>query len=133
MNRMMQNMRRQCPVPSTVDDWRLTENFRMDNPIREDHDGARKFHLQFDVRQFKPEEIAVKTNGNQLTVQAKHEEKDSGKNVLREYCRQYVIPREVNPEHLISKLSSEGMLTIEAPLPALHGPRDKLIAIEHRK
>ncbi|XP_069120822.1 heat shock protein Hsp-16.41-like [Argopecten irradians] len=133
MNRMMQNMRGNLPVPYTVDDWRLSENFRMDNPIREEHDGSRKFYLQFDVRQFKPEEINVKTNGNQLTVQAKHQEDGSGKQVHREYCRQYVIPREVNPEHLISKLSTEGMLTIEAPLPALQGPRDKLIPIEHKK
>lgn len=148
MNRMMRGLNRntttqtvpvmdnqQLAIPNlpSVDDWRLTENFRLDNPIKQDYDGSRKFYLQFDVRQFKPEEIHVKTSGNQLTVQARHEEKDSGKSAFREYCRQYVLPKEVRQDQLVSKLSHDGVLSIEAPLPALSGPRDRLIAIEHGK
>lgn len=134
MNKMMENMQRSAPAPAplqNVDDWRLTENFRMENPIQTFADGSRKFRLQFDMRQFKPEEIQVRTAGNSLTVSAKHDEKDPNKAVFREYNRSYVLPKEVNPERLSSKLSTEGVLTIEAMLPALEGPREKLIPIKH--
>ncbi|XP_052219587.1 body wall muscle protein HR-29-like [Dreissena polymorpha] len=130
MGRMMDNMKVMNPI-SNIDDWRLTENFRMENPIQSYGDGSRKFSLQFDLRQFKPEEIQVRTSGNQLTVSARHEDKDAGKAVFREYNRSYVLPKDVAPERLTSKLSTGGVLTIEAPLPALEGPREKLIPIKH--
>lgn len=130
MSKMVANMQKSAPV-SNVDDWRLTENFRMENPIHTYGDGTRKFQLQFDVRQFKPEEIQVRTAGNQLTVHAKHDEKDPNKAVFREYNRSYILPKDVNPERLSSKLNVDGVLTIEAPLPALEGPREKLIPIKH--
>lgn len=132
MSRMMENMQKSAPAPlQNVDDWRLTENFRMENPIHTYADGTRKFHLEFDMRQFKPEEIQVKTSGNTLTVSAKHDEKDPNKSVFREYNRSYVIPKDVAPERLTSKLSTGGVLTIEAPLPAIENPREKLIPIKH--
>ncbi|KAL4218683.1 small heat shock protein (HSP20) [Mactra antiquata] len=132
MTKMMDNMKRNAPAPlDSVDDWRLTENFRMENPVQNFADGSRKFHLQFDMRQFKPEEIQVRTAGNTLTVSAKHDEKDPNKSVFREYNRSYVLPKDVSPERLTSKLSTGGVLTIEAPLPALEGPREKLIPIKH--
>lgn len=121
------------PVVPSVEDWRLSENFRMDNPIVQERDGARKFYLEFDVSHFKPEEIAVKTSGNQLSIHARHEDKDPNRQSYREFSRQYVLPKEVKPDFLTSKLSDRGKLTIEAPLPALTGGRDKLIPIEHRK
>lgn len=132
MQRMMSGMQTLAPAPaSSVDDWRLTENFRLENPIITERDGTRKFKLQFDVRQFKPEEINVKTAGNTLSVHAKHEEKDQGKSVFREYNRQYVIPKDVHSEQLSSKLSTDGVLTIEAPLPSIEGRGEKLIPIKH--
>ena len=36
------------------------ENQRMENPFVTDKDGNRKLQLQYDVHQFKPEEIQVK-------------------------------------------------------------------------
>lgn len=132
MNKMFKNMQTLQPV-GNVEDSRLSENFRMDNPVVQDRSGSRKFHLEFDVRQFKPEEIEVKTFGNQLTIHAKHEDKENGKSSFREYQKQFTLPKEVSLELLSSKLSTQGVLTIEAPLPALEGPRDKLIPIQHRK
>lgn len=116
---------------SNVDDWRLNENFKLENPIQTYPDGSRKFHLEFDMRQFKPEEIQVRTAGNTLSVSARHEEKDTGKSVFREYNRSYVIPKEVSPDRLSSKLGGDGRLTIECHLPAIEGPREKLIPIKH--
>ncbi|KAL3870545.1 hypothetical protein ACJMK2_038598 [Sinanodonta woodiana] len=132
MNKMLQNTQK-FGNPGTVDDWKLTENFGLEKPIITERDGSRKFRLEFDMRQFKPDEISVRTVGNQLSVHAKHEEKDGGKVSSSEFKRQYVIPREVDPERLISKLSASGVLSIEARLPALDAPRDRLIFIDHRK
>ena len=53
---------------------RQAEAWHMDNPIVTDNQGNRKLQLRFDVRQFKPEEITIKTKDNQLEIQAKHEE-----------------------------------------------------------
>lgn len=38
-------------------------------------DGTKVFRVSFDVSQFSPDEISVKTQDNKLIVQAKHEEK----------------------------------------------------------
>lgn len=105
------------PCQPSVDDRRITENFRMDNPITEDHNGSRKFYLEYDMSQFKPEEITVKTSGRELIVFAKHEEKEENYSSRREYARKYLLPEEVKEEMLTSKLSEAGILTIEAPLP----------------
>ena len=147
MKRMSDEMRRMCdimsrggmsdsapptqaPILPSVDDWRLTENFRMDNPIIQERDGSRKFYLEFDVSQFKPEEITVKTSGSQLSVHARHDDKGPNRTAYHEFARHYTLPKEVKP---VSKLSERGKLTIEAPLPALPGSREKRFPIEHRK
>ncbi|KAI8779169.1 heat shock protein 30C [Biomphalaria glabrata] len=132
MRRMFSDMQHLMPADSNPDNWRIKENFYLDNPVRQDQNsGQRFFRLQFDVRQFKPEEIFVKTIGNQLTVHAIHDDNQEGKSVHREYNRQYVLPKDLNPELLVSKLNREGVLTIEAPLPITDTYRDKLIPIKH--
>lgn len=134
MNNMAKNFQRSGPASGlkTVEDLRLVEDFNVNNPVQEDVYGNRMFQLGFDVRQFRPEEIHIKTNGNQLSVHCKHEEKENGKSVFREYNRQFILPKEVNPEHLTSKLSGDGSLKISAPLPPLAGSRDRLIPIDKK-
>lgn len=131
MRKMFADMQHLMPMDANPESWRMKENFLMDNPIHQSRSGDRMFRLQFDVRQFKPDEIFVKTIGNQLTVHAKHEEKGEGKSLNREYARQYILPKELNPENLMSKLNRDGVLTIEAPLPIKEGNHDRLIAIKH--
>lgn len=41
--------------------------------------------FRFDVAQYKPEEVTVKTVDNRLLVHAKHEEKTPQRAVFREY------------------------------------------------
>ncbi|XP_048777307.1 major egg antigen-like [Ostrea edulis] len=134
MNNMARNFQRAGPASGqkTVEDLRLTEDFNVNNPVHQDVYGNRRFQLEFDLHQFKPEEIRIKTSGNQLSVHCKQEDKENGRSVFREYNRQFVLPKEVNPEHLTSKLSGGGTLTITAPLPALAGPRERLIAIDKK-
>ncbi|KAH9498997.1 hypothetical protein Btru_004176 [Bulinus truncatus] len=132
MRRMFSDMQHLMPADANPESWRIKENFSLDNPVYHDQaSGQRFFRLQFDVRQFKPEEICVKTVGNQLTVHAKQEENQEGKSLHREYHRQYVLPKDLNPEQLVSKLNRDGVLTIEAPLPITDSYRDKLIPIKH--
>ncbi|KAJ8878935.1 hypothetical protein PR048_019538 [Dryococelus australis] len=60
-------------------------------------------------------------------VHAKHEEKTESKSVYREYNREFMLPKGTNPETIKSSLSKDGVLTVEAPLPAIEG--EKLIPI----
>ena len=54
--------------------------------------------------------------------------------VYREYHRSFVLPKDLNVETLKSSLNRDGILTIEAPLPALPAaPQESTIAIEHVK
>lgn len=59
----------------------------------------------------------VKTVDNKLLVHAKHEEKEGGKSVYREYNREFLLPSGTDPETIKSSLSRDGILTVEAPLP----------------
>ncbi|KAK6195069.1 hypothetical protein SNE40_000575 [Patella caerulea] len=130
MNKMYHHVQSLCPIDHHPANWRMRENFNLDNPFMQDTDG-RKFRLEFDLRQFRPEEIVVRTEGNKLEVHAKHEEKDENKSVHREYHRQYVLPKELSCDRLVSKLSRDGVLCIEAPLPLTDGRGDRLIPIMH--
>jgi len=105
------------------------QELKIDNPYVTDKDGNRKLKLDFDVRQFTPEEIQVKTQDRQLCVHAKHEEKGEHGQVYREYQRYFLLPDNLEPERLSSVLSPDGVLSIEAPMPALEAPKKTEISI----
>merc|ERR1711994_558844 len=92
----------------------------LDSPlIQEDaaNMGQKELKLRFDVSQYQPEEIMVKTVDNKLLVHAKHEGKGDGRAVYREYNREFLLPAGTDPEVIKSSLSKDGILTVEAPLP----------------
>jgi len=90
----------------------------LDSPlIQKSEEGQKELKLRFDVSQYQPEEIMVKTVDNKLLVHAKHEEKGEGKAVYREYNREFLLPAGTDPEVIKSSLSKDGILTVEAPLP----------------
>ncbi|KAJ9575290.1 hypothetical protein L9F63_025758, partial [Diploptera punctata] len=99
----------------------------LNSPLIQDEGENKKLKLRFDVSQYQPEEIVVKTVDNKLLVHAKHEEKSESKSVYREYNREFMLPKGTNPESIKSSLSKDGVLTVEAPLPAIEG--EKLIPI----
>lgn len=88
-------------------------------------DGNKCLKLRFDVASYSPEEIIVKTVDNKLMVHAKHEEKTDTKSVYREYNREFLLPKNVNPESIRSSLSKDGVLSVEAPI------GENLIPIAH--
>jgi len=92
----------------------------LDSPLihpSEEESGQKELKLRFDVSQYSPEEIVVKTVDNKLLVQAKHEEQSEGKTVFREYNREFQLPAGTDAEQIRSSLSKDGILTVEAPLP----------------
>ncbi|XP_017778435.1 PREDICTED: heat shock protein beta-1 isoform X2 [Nicrophorus vespilloides] len=91
----------------------------MNSPLIQEDGNSKCLKLRFDVSQYAPEEIVVKTVDNKLLVHAKHEEKSESKSVYREYNREFLLPKGTNPEVIKSSLSKDGILTVEAPLPAI--------------
>ena len=124
MSQMFRQFEQMTPFDWQREDWYTK------NPIQQSRDGKKEFKLEFDVRQFKPEEIVIKTKDNSLSVHAKHEEKSENGHVYREYHRAFTLPGEVTGESLKSVLSPEGVLCITAPL---HNAiaAEKIIPIEH--
>ncbi|KAK7098412.1 alpha-crystallin A chain-like [Littorina saxatilis] len=104
---------------------------KVDHPIVQDAQGNKRLSLRFDCKEFKPEEISVKTVDNRLMVQAKHTEESPGRKVYREFSRQYVLPEKIDPMTLNSSLTADGVLSIEGPAPAaIEAPRERILPIK---
>lgn len=101
------------------------------SPLIQDSKDGKVLKLKFDVTQYAPEEIVVKTVDNRLQVHAKHEEKGDNRSVYREYNREFLLPKGTNPELIRSSLSKDGVLTVEAPVPAI-GDSERRIPIAHK-
>ncbi|KAL7075782.1 hypothetical protein ACQ4LE_005372 [Meloidogyne hapla] len=72
------------------------------------------FEVELDVHEFKPEEVEVKVTGNKVNIHCLHEGKDSSQTVKNEISRSYVLPTDVDPDSVKSKLSDRGILTVIA-------------------
>lgn len=97
---------------------------RQRSGLSEVKSGKDTFRVNLDVNQFSPNELTVKTVDNTVVVHGKHEEKpDEHGYISREFTRRYVLPEGVEPEKVISSLSQDGVLTIEAPKKAIEAPK----------
>eukprot|EP00092_Neocalanus_flemingeri_P064371 GFUD01078117.1.p1 GENE.GFUD01078117.1~~GFUD01078117.1.p1 ORF type:complete len:466 (-),score=143.71 GFUD01078117.1:92-1489(-) len=76
-----------------------------------------KFEVEFNVADYLPEELSIKTEGEVLIVLAKHETKAEGGQsfVSKQFEQRFSLPSGVNPEKITSKLSKDGFLTVTAP------------------
>lgn len=89
------------------------------------------FIVSLDVQHFAPEEVTVKAVDNFIEVEAKHEERpDEHGYVSRYFKRRYAFPEGFNADGIVSKLSSDGVLTIRAPK-IQKGPQERVIPIVH--
>ncbi|CAH2000591.1 unnamed protein product [Acanthoscelides obtectus] len=95
--------------------WKLATRNDLGSTIKFEDD---KFTANLDVQQFEPGEITVKLSGErEVTIEGKHEEKqDEHGYVSRHFVRRYRLPKEFDTNQIQSKLSSDGVLTISAPL-----------------
>lgn len=91
--------------------------------IEKDQNGRPVFRARFNVKDYQPEEVNVKMDGDRIIVHAQHQEKDGTKSVSREFSREVNIPREVDPLLLQCTISSDGVLSVEAPLPTPEYPQ----------
>lgn len=75
-----------------------------------------KFQVNLDVQQFRPEELSVKVVNGSVVIEGKHEEKEDEHGfVSRHFQRRYVVPQGHDTLQIVSKLSSDGVLSITAP------------------
>ncbi|KAF8796943.1 protein lethal(2)essential for life-like [Argiope bruennichi] len=119
MSRFLEDFQRTSPVklPNILSplEWSRTREIPV---IAKDGDG-RVFKVELDMQGMEPEDINVTLKDQELSITAKKEEKRSdGSRFVRESKYHYTLPKEVNPEAIRSSLI-DGVLTIEAPLPAL--------------
>lgn len=91
--------------------------------------GAKLLKLRFDVSQYEPEQIVVKTVDNRLLVHARREEQSENTSMYREYNREFLLPEGTEADLIRSSLSAEGVLTVEAPLAGLEPPGETRAAL----
>jgi HSP20 family molecular chaperone IbpA len=85
--------------------------------VNETNDG-KELKLTFDLTGYKPEDLSIKViDNNTLKVHAVHIDNSRGNQIHREYTRQYILPDWVQPELLRARMSDNGTLTVEIPLP----------------
>lgn len=72
------------------------------------------FKVHFDVSEFSPEELSVKTVDNLVVIEGKHEEKEDGDCIVsRQFVRKCPIPDGCDPDTVRSSISTDGQrLTI---------------------
>merc|ERR1711963_284694 len=90
--------------------------FREDNVIKvKDDDKA--FEITMDTSQYRPDELNVNVQANNLTVEAKHtEQSEDGRNLVsKQFVRRYTLPNDCKPDLVSSNLSADGVLVISAP------------------
>lgn len=91
----------------------ISEDDEISNRLSPENPG---FCLKFDMSEYRPEHITVQAKGHILFIQASCEEYKNGARTLKEYSKRVDIPRDVDSDQLISRYSSEGVLTIEVPV-----------------
>ncbi|XP_045762001.1 alpha-crystallin A chain-like [Maniola jurtina] len=95
----------------------LSLDFLSNSPLVEGEGENKKLKLQYDVSQFDPSEVTVTIQDSKLTVSATHEEKTDDSITVRQYHREFHFPQGIDPKTIVSSLSKDGVLIIEAPLP----------------
>merc|ERR1712106_1187880 len=74
-----------------------------------------KFQIKMNVKDYKPDTLDVKVEGNYLVISAKEEIKESGGIRTKSFEQKFSIPPGYKLEKIKSSLSAEGELTISAP------------------
>ena len=92
-------------------------------------DDRESFKVSFDVSKFKPEEITIRSEDGELLVEGKQEAKNEGYST-RHFVRSYSLPRNIDRDSFQSRLSKEGILSIEAKKLQKPEAKDNFIKIE---
>ncbi|CAF0767013.1 unnamed protein product [Adineta ricciae] len=84
--------------------------------IEEDNDGRKKYKIQFDIGEFRPEELNVKVDGRMLIVKGDRQVKVGNATESKQFNRELTLPEFVDAKTLQSYLAEDGQLTMEAPV-----------------
>ncbi|XP_074545738.1 heat shock protein beta-1-like [Halichoeres trimaculatus] len=80
--------------------------------------GQDSWRINLDANHYTPEEITITTKDGYLLILGNHQEKqDTHGSVSRCFTRKYKLPQGVDLQHISSSLSSDGVLSVEAPTP----------------
>jgi len=104
------------PLPGTAEQATTMGDSDMSPKAKVSYD-QNKFEVEFNVTDYLPEELSIKTEGDVLIVLAKHETKAEGGQsfVSKQFEQRFSLPSGVKPEKITSKLSKDGFLTVTAP------------------
>lgn len=85
-----------------------------------------KYKMIIDVKDFKPEDINVKTVDDTVVVEGKIEKKEGNAVSTQMFTRRFILPSNVDLNAITSALSRDGVLTINAPKLAIQGAQGRL-------
>ncbi|KAK2567450.1 Heat shock protein hsp-16.2 [Acropora cervicornis] len=94
---------------------------------KEDDDN--KFAVKLNLSGYKPDEIKVQLRGQELTVTGKQRSEEDGLQRSRDYHRRILLPDDADLSSVTSRLSKEGLLTIEAPRDAALLPSERSLDV----
>ena len=99
-------------------------------------DDEQQFTVRLDCSHFRPEEIEVRVRDRDVLIHAKHEERtDEHGWIRREFTRRYRLPKECEPDKVVTNLDQSGVLVLEAPkkhaIP-MTAPNERIVPIEYR-
>jgi HSP20 family molecular chaperone IbpA len=100
-----------------------------------EEDGIKKYQWIFDVNNYKPENVTIKTLDGKVEVQATFQEESEHHRVYRQVSRFIKLPKGAKLEELSSTMSDKGWLKITAPYEApVTGEKDGFtpIPIQHQ-
>ncbi|KAH7723463.1 small HSP21-like protein [Aphelenchoides avenae] len=105
----------------------------VDNAMRELHELERQlgdvstdegnFNWQCNVNGYRPDELKVDLEGDQLVVRGEHRDAREGETVFRSFERRMTLPEGARKEAIRCDLDNRGRLNITAPVPQPEGQR----------
>ena len=85
--------------------------------------------VKLDLRGFKAEDIKVQLRGHELTVTGKHKSEDQGFYFSRDYSHRVLLPDDADLGSVMSHLSKEGLLIIEASRDPALLPKERNVEV----
>ena len=89
----------------------------------------KNFAVKLNLSGCKSDEIKVQLRGQELTVTGKQRLKEDGLQWSRDFHRRILLPDDVGLSSVSSRLSKEGLLTIEAPCDRAFLPSERSLHV----
>ena len=129
--------KRVFPLPQNVDPTTVTSRITQDGGVLiieglkhvEEKEDDGKFETKLDVSGFKPEEVKIQLHGKELIVSGERKLEDGRANRSRGFSHCILLPNDVVVSSVRSRLSKEGLLTIEASRDPALLPRERAVDV----